>query len=63
LKEKIGFVILKHKIKRQAKNNQRQGETAFIFGVAALGLFLLGLFVPFVILGSLIAAIVAIVTG
>ena len=63
LKEKIGFIILKHKIKRQSKNNQKQGETALMFGIAGLGLFIIGLFVPVLLLGSLIAAIVAVVTG
>jgi len=63
LKEKIGFTILKHKVKRQSKNNQKKGQTALIFGIVGLGLFLIGLFVPFVILGSLVAAIVAIVIG
>lgn len=63
LKEKIGFVILKHKIKRQSKSSQKQGETALIFGIAGLGLFVIGLFVPILLLGSLIAAIVAVVTG
>lgn len=63
LKEKIGFFILKHKIKRQSKTNQRQGETAYILGITALGLFIVGLFVPVLLLGSLIAAIIAVVTG
>jgi hypothetical protein len=63
LKEKIGFVILKHKIKRQSKSSQKQGETALIFGIAGLGLFIIGLFVPVLLLGSLIAAIVAVITG
>ena len=63
LKEKIGFIILKHKIKRQSKSSQKQGETALIFGIAALGLFIIGLFAPILLLGSLIAAIVAVVTG
>ncbi|MEP7372550.1 MAG: hypothetical protein ABI675_04125 [Chitinophagaceae bacterium] len=63
LKEKIGFIILKHKIKHQSKKNQKQGDAAFILGIAGLGLFIIGLFVPVLLLGSLVAAIAAVVTG
>ena len=63
LKEKVSFIILKHKLKQQAKDSEKQGQTAFTFGLIAVGLLLLGLFVPYVILGSLVAAILAIVTG
>lgn len=63
LKEKISFLILKHKLKHKAKNSERQGQTSFTLGLAALGAFILGLFVPFVLLGSLVLAILAIVTG
>ncbi len=63
LKEKVSFIILKHKLKQQAKDSEKQGQTAFTFGLIAVGLLILGLFVPYVILGSLVAAILAIVTG
>lgn len=63
LKEKIGFLILKHKAKHAPKEERKPGETAFTFGVLALVLLVLGFFVPYVILGSLIASILAIVTG
>ncbi len=63
IKEKIGFLILKHKIKRQLKNSERKGEVALIFGIAGLGLFIIGLFVPVLLIGSLIAAVVAVVSG
>jgi cytochrome c-type biogenesis protein CcmH/NrfG len=68
LKEKIAILILKHKIKRQQKRAAREekkseGQTAFTFGIIALVLLIAGLFLPYVILGSLIAAIIAIVTG
>ncbi|MGZ5221561.1 MAG: hypothetical protein ACXWC7_15845, partial [Chitinophagaceae bacterium] len=63
VKEKIGFIILKHKIKRQLKNSEKQGQTAFIMGIAGLALFAIGLFVPVLLVGSLIAAIVAVVSG
>lgn len=63
LKEKVSIIILKHKLRQQAKDSEKQGQTAFTFGLIAVGLLLLGLFVPYVILGSLVAAILAIVTG
>jgi hypothetical protein len=63
IKEKIGFVILKHKIKRQLKSSGRNGEAAFILGITGLALFAIGLFVPVLLVGSLIAAVVAVVSG
>ena len=63
IKEKIAFLILKKKLKHQEDTNNREGKTAFSFGIAAVALLLLGLFVPYVIFGSLVAAIVAIVMG
>ena len=63
LKEKVAFGILKVKLKKQYNNKSSQGQTALIFGIAGLALFVVGLFVPYVILGALIAAIVAIVVG
>lgn len=62
-KEKVGFFVLKHKMKHQQKDADKQGQTAYILGLVGLGLFVAGLFVPYVILGSLVAAILAIVTG
>lgn len=62
-KEKVGFFVLKHKMKHQQIDTDKQGQTAYILGLVGLGLFVAGLFVPYVILGSLIAAILAIVTG
>lgn len=65
LKEKVGFLLLKHKIKRQQKKEEEKdlGQKAFTFGIIAIALFVAGLFLPFVILGSLIAAIIAVVAG
>lgn len=63
LKEKIGFLVLKHKIKRSPQEASGKGNTAFVFGVVGLGLFVLGLFVPYVILGALVSSILAIVVG
>ena len=61
LKEKISFLILKHTTGRKAQS--KKGNTALIFGIVGVGLFLIGLFVPFVILGAIAGAIVAIVLG
>jgi hypothetical protein len=63
LKQKAAFLILKHKLKRKADEKQGQGQTSFVFGLLALGLLVIGLFVPYVIIGSLVAAILAIVIG
>ncbi len=63
LKEKIGFGLLKHKLKKKYRSETSKGESALIFGVAALGLLIIGFFVPYVILGSLVASILAIVVG
>ena len=62
-KEKVGFFVLKHRMKHQQNDTDKQGQTAYILGLVGLGLFVIGLFVPYVILGSLVAAIMAIVTG
>jgi hypothetical protein len=60
-KEKISFLVLKHTYRKPAQT--KKGNTAFIFGLVGLGLLVIGLFVPFVILGSIAAAIVAIILG
>jgi hypothetical protein len=60
-KEKISLLILKHTSKKEAQT--KKGNTALIFGIVGLGLFFIGLFVPFVILGAIAAAIIAIVLG
>lgn len=61
LREKVSFLILKHTSKRKAQGSK--GSTALGFGIAALALILLGLFVPYIILLSVPAAILAIVLG
>lgn len=63
LKEKIALLILKKKLKHQDDANSSQGKTALTVGIVGAGLLIIGLFVPYVILGSLVAAIVAIVMG
>jgi hypothetical protein len=63
LKEKIAFLILKKKLKQKPKETSSQGQTALIFGIAALALLVIGLFVPFIIIGSLVTSIIAIVLG
>lgn len=63
LKEKIAFLILKKKLKHQEDTSSREGKTAFSFGLAAVAFLILGLFIPYVILGSLVASIIAIVMG
>lgn len=58
LKERMGLFLLK---RLPAEANA--GRTALTFGILAAALFVLGLFVPYVIIGAFIAAIVAIVLG
>ena len=62
LKEKISFLILKKKL-RQIPDEKEKGQTAFVLGIIGLGLLIIGLFVPYIILGSLVASIMAIVLG
>jgi hypothetical protein len=63
LKERIGLVVLKSKLKKKKADNSKMGQTAFIIGIAAVGLLIIGLFVPYVMLASLVASIFAIVFG
>jgi hypothetical protein len=60
LKEKLSLFILKHAGK---KASSKKGNTAMIFGIIGLGLLVLGLFVPYIILGAIVAAIIAVVLG
>jgi len=61
LKEKASLWILKHTSGKKAEG--KKGNTALIFGIVGAGLLLLGLFVPWIILGAIPAAIVAIILG
>jgi hypothetical protein len=63
LKEKITFWVLKNKLKKSSGDKQSQGQIALIFGIIGAGLLVLSLVVPYIIFGSLAAAIVAIVLG
>jgi hypothetical protein len=63
LKEKIGFLIVKHQLKHRSPEAKMPGNTAFTVALTGLGLLILGLFVPYVILGSIVAAILAIALG
>jgi hypothetical protein len=63
LKEKLGIAILKHKLKKKSGDGSSAGQNAMIFGILALALFVIGLFVPFVIIGSFVSSILAIIVG
>ena len=63
IKEKISFLILRHKLIHTPKDKQNKGQTALIFGIAGLALLIVGLFLPYVILVSLVSAILAVVFG
>jgi hypothetical protein len=62
-REKIGFFVLKHKMKHQSKDADTEGQLPFILGLTAVGLLVIGFFVPALLIGSFIAAVLAIVTG
>lgn len=63
LKEKIGFLVLKHKLKTAKDEKSNMGATALIFGIAAIGTLLLSLLAGFFLIPSFIAAVLAIVLG
>jgi hypothetical protein len=62
IKEKISFLIIKHALKKKAAES-KQGQTALGFGIAGAVMLILGLFIPYVIIGALIAGILAVVLG
>jgi len=61
LKEKIGLWLLKHTSNKRTQSTK--GSTALGFGIAGVVLLVLGLVIPYVIIGSLIAAILAVILG
>jgi hypothetical protein len=63
LKEKIGFLLLKKRLKQKLHKASGEGKTAFILGITGLALLVVGIFVPVVLLGSLVTSIIAIVMG
>lgn len=63
IKEKVAFFFLKKKAKKMAKEYGKAGESAYVAGLIAVGLLLTGLFFVPLLLGSLVAAIVAIASG
>ncbi len=63
VKEKVAFFFLKKKARKMTKEEGKTGENAFVAGLLAVGLFLTGLLFPPLLIGSFIAAIVAIASG
>jgi hypothetical protein len=63
LKEKLGIMVLKYKLKHPAKAEARKGKTALVFGILGLALFAISFFIGYVIIAALVASIVAIVSG
>ena len=65
LKEKIGFFVLKHKLKHQQEGADKQGLIAFILGLVGLGLLATSLIVysPFLLIVTLVSSILAIIVG
>jgi hypothetical protein len=62
-KEKIAFLVLKHQLKHHATDEDKDGQLPFILGLSSVGLLIIGLFVPVLLLGALVAGIAAVVTG
>jgi hypothetical protein len=63
LKEKVAFFFLKKKAKKMAAEEGKTGENSFVAGLIAIGLLVTGLFFAPLLIGSLVAAIVAITSG
>ncbi len=63
LKQKISFLLVKQKLKRKVSIENDPGQLSLMFGIAGAALFIAGMFVPYVMIGALVAAIVAVVTG
>lgn len=63
LKEKIAFFFLKKKARKMAKEEGKTGESAYVAGILAIGLLVAGMLFPPLLIGSFIAAIVAIASG
>lgn len=63
VKEKIAFFFLKKKARKLAKEESKTGESAFVAGLIAIGLLVTGLFFVPLLIGSLVAAIVAVSSG
>lgn len=63
LKEKIGYGVLKHKIRKQEKEGTSNGQLSLILGIAGLAFFVAGLFLPALFIPSLVSSVVAIVLG
>src|SRR6266705_3914819 len=61
LREKIAVLILKQRLKHKTRENSQPGNTALIFGIGGAALLVLGLFLAPLLIGSFIAAIIAIV--
>jgi hypothetical protein len=61
LKEKVAFLVLKHKARKAEEKND--GQSALTVGFISVGLLILGLFVPYVLIGAFVAGILALVMG
>jgi hypothetical protein len=63
VKEKVAFFLLKKKARKMAKEEGKIGENAYVAGLLAIGLLVAGMLFPPLLIGSFIAAIVAVVSG
>ena len=63
LKEKIGFLILRHQLKHKADPKRSLSKTALLCGIIAAAALLGGLFIPPLLIVSLVGSILALVLG
>ena len=63
LKEKISFLILRHQLKQKADSKKSLSKTALTLGFIAVVLLIGGLFLPPLLIGSLIGGILSLVLG
>lgn len=63
IKEKVAFFFLKKKARKMAKEEGKTGENAYVAGLLAIGLLVAGMLFPPLLIGSFIAAIVAVASG
>lgn len=63
LKEKIGFGVMKHRLKKHRAETSTGGQVALLFGIVAAVFLVAGLFLPYLIIASIASSIVAIVVG
>ena len=63
LKEKIGFLVLRHQLKHKADPKKSLSHTALICGIVAVIALVGGLFIPPLLIAALVGSILSLVLG